>query len=90
MQTPTVPHPVSRSGIVKSIVYRVESATEPGVSYEVGVNPLTRKPQSCTCPASGYGRDCWHKRAVRDGKVTAKPRVTYGPRLTVPGADLYA
>jgi hypothetical protein len=66
------------SGIIKAIVYTVPSATQPGVVYQVAVNPLSGRPQSCTCKAR---RDCWHRKAVAAGSVTGKPRVRYGPKV---------
>lgn len=76
---------------VKAITYRVPSATTPGLSYDVSVNPLTMRPQSCTCPAR---RECWHRKAVAAGAVGVKPRITYGPVAVPPPAshpwqDLY-
>jgi len=55
----------------------VESATAPGVSYEVRAD-LEDYRLTCNCLASGFDRVCWHVRAVASGKA-GKPRV----RITV-------
>lgn len=91
MTNPTPSAPVyTPAGIVKSITHTVPSATEPGTVYHVAVNLLSMRSQSCDCLGSAYGKLCWHRKLVNDGKCPCKPHIVYGPRLTVPGADLYA
>jgi hypothetical protein len=64
------------TGAIKSITYQVPSASTPGVFYTVALNPLTRRPQSCTCPARVT---CWHQKLILTGVHTLKPHITYGP-----------
>jgi len=61
---------------LRSISYTVPSATEAGVSYTV---MITDDAITCTCLAGHYKRPCWHRKAVKAGQVTSKPRVRIRP-----------
>jgi hypothetical protein len=63
-------------GAIKAITFQAPSASTPGVYYTVTVNPLTRRPQSCTCPARVR---CWHQKLIMTGAHNIKPKITYGP-----------
>jgi hypothetical protein len=56
---------------IRAIRYTVPSASTPGVSYIVSVDPSTQV-MDCSCPAR---RECWHKKSVRTG-MAGKPHVT--------------
>lgn len=74
--------------LIKSIIFTVASASNPGTTYEVSVNPLTGRPQSCTCPAR---TTCWHMKFVASGAAGQKPRVRMMPRPDTSLVDsLYA
>ena len=63
---------------IKRIVYTVESASTPGVTYTVQVDD---DGWSCSCKASQYTKTrgkCWHLKAALAGELPGKPRVTLG------------
>jgi hypothetical protein len=60
---------------VKQISYAVPSHSTPGTFHTVQVNPTTRRPTSCDCPAR---RECWHMKAVASGTLNLKPRMRVG------------
>lgn len=87
---PTLTIPQTPGYLIKSITFTVASATDPDTTYTVSVNPLSGRPQSCTCPAAGFGRTCWHKKFVASGKA-GKPRVRLMPKPDTSLVDsLYA
>jgi hypothetical protein len=63
---------------IRSIRYRIESASVPGQVYEVTV---TEDGWSCSCKASEFTKTrgkCWHLRAAQAGELPGKPRVRVG------------
>lgn len=60
----------------RAVTYTVPSATTPGQRYTVTQDPSTGLLE-CACKGASYGRDCWHKKAVRAGAI--RPRVRIRP-----------
>ena len=72
---------------VRSVVYDVPSATEPGRKYLVSADPETGR-LACECKAYQYGRPCWHCKAVASGMVKARIRIAPKPApRTIPTFD---
>ncbi len=67
---------------LRSVTYRVPSATTDGTMHTVVIDDAGRH---CSCKAYQYGRPCWHLRAVKDGNA-GKPYVRLMP-LPPPPAE---
>jgi hypothetical protein len=60
--------------ITKSIRYPVPSRTRRGKTHIVSVDPRDGVIVACTCEAGSYGKACWHRQWVADGRA-GKPIV---------------
>jgi hypothetical protein len=59
---------------IQAITYAVPSRTRRGRTHTVSVDPRDLAIVACTCEAGQYGRWCWHRDWVLDGRA-GKPRV---------------
>ena len=69
---------------LKSIVYHVPSASEPGLVHDVTV---TDERVTCDCEASKHAKTrgrCWHLQAVKAGLYVGKPHMRIEPLPPAP------
>lgn len=78
-------HPSSPSTqtTISSIRYEVPSRRRNGKVHTVSLDPRDNAIISCSCEAGQYGKSCWHRVWVADGKA-GKPRIRVTIATTTP------